>query len=534
MKKIYLIASALLLALSSTSCLKELDNPQKGAISMLDYYTNADAEDAEKLIARTYNRYFGSIESTTTGNFLDIISDDNLCGGGTWADNANQYRDAQELTLTVSSWPFRSTYQSIYAVIYYCNLIIEKIPESNDATINRVKAEAKFLRAASLFEAMRWYRNPPFADHVYGADDMLAENGDPAEMIKWILDNFEEAAATLPVVPGKGQQIKIGGRATSGAAWAYYGKAALWYATANKDNSYLSKAITAFKKVMDSGLYDLIPDVADIGRCAADFSCEYLFERNCAETNQNKNIQNDQRQTWRSLRNDNVDIPSQIVGYGWSFCNPSKEFVEFMKEHDGEDNVRFKSKLLSYDEMIAMGSTGLITGRYCPDCVGYFNATALMWVADVYPDTGNSFWSRANVAYMRYAEVLLMYAEAQFLENGDSDGSGLAALNKVRARAQLPALTKMTYQDIKDERRAELFTEEERFFDLLRWGEAAEVLKDRGKVRYEFWGYKEGTKEYDVREKAGMGHGWDSKYSQFPYSDAQLLANPNLQQAPGW
>ena len=252
MKNIYIIASALLLVFSSTSCLKELENPQKGAISMSEYYANANGEDAEKLIARTYNRYFGSIEATTTLNFLDVISDDNYCGGGSWADNANAYRDAQEFILTTASWPFRSTYQSMYAVIYYCNLIIDKIPESNDATINRVKAEAKFLRAASLFEAMRWYKNPPFADHIYGADDMLAPNGDPAEMIEWILANFEEAAATLPAVPGKGQQIKIGGRATSGAAWAYYGKAALWYATANKDNSYLSKAITALKKVMDS------------------------------------------------------------------------------------------------------------------------------------------------------------------------------------------------------------------------------------------------------------------------------------------
>ena len=229
-----------------------------------------------------------------------------------------------------------------------------------------------------------------------------------------------------------------------------------------------------------------------------------------------------------------MDIPPQIVGYGWSFCNPSKEFVEFMKEHDGVDNVRFKAKLLSFDEIIDMGSTGLFDGRYCPDCVGYFNATALMWVADVYPDTGNSFWSRANVAFMRYAEVLLMYAEAQFLANGDSDGSGLAALNKVRVRSELPPLTKLTYQDIKDERRAELFTEEERFFDLRRWGDAAEALKDRGKVRYEFWGYKPGTTEWDVREKPGLGKGWDPKYEQFPYSSAQLLANPNLQQAPGW
>jgi hypothetical protein len=92
----------------------------------------------------------------------------------------------------------------------------------------------------------------------------------------------------------------------------------------------------------------------------------------------------------------------------------------------------------------------------------------------------------------------------------------------------------MTYQDIKDERRAELWCEQERFFDLQRWNDAREVLKDAGKVRYEFYGYKPGTTEYDIREVKGKGNGWDDKYMLFPYSTTQLQANPNLKQNPGW
>ena len=127
-----------------------------------------------------------------------------------------------------------------------------------------------------------------------------------------------------------------------------------------------------------------------------------------------------------------------------------------------------------------------------------------------------------------------MYAEAQFLVNGDADGTGLAALNQVRVRAQINPLTAMTYQDIKDERRAEMWSEHERFFDLVRWGDAAEALKDKGKTWYTFWGYKEGTTEWDIQTRAGSGSGYNPKYVLFPFPFEQLSANPNLEQNDKW
>ena len=134
---------------------------------------------------------------------------------------------------------------------------------------------------------------------------------------------------------------------------------------------------------------------------------------------------------------------------------------------------------------------------------------------------------------MRYAEVLLMYAEACQLTGSDTAG-GLAALNQVRQRAGLSALSSMTMQDIKDERRAELFGEQERYFDLVRWGDAATALKDHNKVWYVFYGYKPGTTEWDVRTQEGWSKGWDPKYERLPFPYAQLSANHNLVQNPGW
>lgn len=539
----------LVLALCSSlaACQKELYNPRKGANDFDRFYAEAGAEDALKLIAEAYNTYFNGPEEIQKQNFFEIISDDMWCGGGTYADNANRYRNADELTCQPSDWIFHgprrgySLYQSIYVCIYQCNLILDKIPTTSDPVINRVKAEARFLRAVNLFEAMRIWHNPPFADHIYSAEDMHAPNGDPKEMTDWILSNLEEAAKELPSKTSRSGQADIGGRATSAAALAFYGKAALWYGTQFNDKEYVEKAVKPLKDIIDSGMYGLISEISDLFRPAADFCEEYVFERNCAETSSDKALQNDNRHTWRSLRSDNIFIPDGITGFGWGFCNPSKAFVEFMKEHDGEGNRRFVSKLMSYEQLLAMsysgGKKGIKPGMFYPNCVGYWNATCMMWTEDLYTDTGFYFYSRANNPVIRYAEVLLMYAEAKLAADGDADGTGLEALNEVRRRAGLDDAPALTMQVVMDERRAELFSECERWFDIIRWKIADKVLADAGTHRYTFLGYKEGTTEYDIDDNVrskGEGTGWNDKYWNLPYGDNQLQANPNLVQHDKW
>ena len=542
MKKIILLATTLLLSVSFTSCINKLENPQKGAIDFDSYYANAGADEALQLIASAYNKYFGLVD-VGSGNFLDIIGGDMTNGGGSWSDNANAYRDGQELVLTLGSWPFSSErrgsrmFENFYNLIYQCNLIVDRVPDQA-GDVARIKAEAKALRALGLWEAMKWYGTPPFADHIYGDEDMYAPNGDPAEMIQWILQNLDEASKELPALPGKGQQAQIGGRLVAEAAKAYYGKVAVWYGTKYKDNTILQQGQAALKSVIDSGKYELIA-VEDLFYYRSDFCSEYIFERNAAEVSQDQRYQNDNRHTWRGLRFDRLQVPAGVINYSWGYCLPSKDFVEFMLAHDGgEDNPRMRSKIISYDRLLTLpydeGKTpGVFDGNTLVDCVGWFNLLGFMWQSEEYGNTGSDHLSRANDPKLRYADVLLLYAEACVALNSDV-ADGLAALNKVRERAGLAPLASMTYQDVKDERRAEMWGERDRYFDLVRWGDAPTVLKDAGKVRYEFFGYKPGTTEYDIRETAGLGHGWEDKFLLFPFPDLQLKANENLKQNPGW
>lgn len=539
MRKSNILAGLLLSAAFLTSCESQLDIPQKGVLNMDEYYATAGPDEAESLIARVYDLYLEIPQGAQATIFIDILSDDMHAGGNSFTDNSNDYQMAHNLICTSSDWAFRTVYPGIYRIIYYCNLILEKIPETTDERINRVKAEANFMRSICLFQAIRWWGTPPFADHVYGTDEIHAPNGDPDVMIEWILTNLKDAASKLPAISAKGAQQEFGARASRHAALAYYGKVALWYGTKTGDKEMVKRAIEPLKQVIDSKLYGLIDDPALLGRPAADFCEEYIFEHNATADDGYPSYQADNRHIWRTPRPEHLNLPDQLYPMGWGFCVPTGEFGRFLEAHEGGvDKPRFKASIWTYDQLMEMDYT-LTSGpgvfaAGIPHCEGYFNAKTLLYRDDIIDMPGWWKYSESNVAYMRYAEVLLLYAEAQFVADNDADGSGLEALNQVRRRAQLADEPSLTYQIIKDERRAELFAEQERYFDLVRWGDAATALKDKGKVWYTFYGYEPGTKEWKIEATEGNGKGWDEKYQLLPFPYDQLSANPNLVQNPGW
>jgi hypothetical protein len=170
------------------------------------------------------------------------------------------------------------------------------------------------------------------------------------------------------------------------------------------------------------------------------------------------------------------------------------------------------------------------------DCQGYFRAKMLPWASDLYNyDVVQVIHTKANWPGMRYAEVLLNYAEA-CKQSGTKSAEGLAALNLVRQRAGLNTLTSYTLQDLKDEKRAELAYESERFLDLVRWGDASTALANRGFNVYNFYGYTQGTTTYNVtqtpvQDAQGFQKGRDELFP-FPYNER--LLNTNLAQNPGW
>jgi SusD family. len=544
MKKITIVLSIAALVLAASSCQRNLDIPQKSVLSTEDFYANATAEDAEALIGSVYHLYWGGRDVTCVNGvekimFLNSLDDNHYPGGGSFTDNANNFQDAGNYNVTSADAAPKIMYKGVYSVIYHCNLILEKIPASNDARINRVKAEANFLRALAMFDAVRWWGTPPLVDHLLSQDEYYQSNTPTEESIKWILAQMKEAAEQLPAISGKGQQEKFGARISKHAALAYRGKVGLWYGQKFNDKEVLKEAVADLKTVIDSGLYGLVSDMFIIERQAGDFCEEYLFEHNAGDNDGFPgDPSNDLRHTWMGWPS-SIQLPKEFFG-GWGWNAVSKEFGEFLEAHEGgTDKPRFKSTIHTYEQVLDMDynpgvTPGVKTVVY--HNAGYFTFRGVGFLGEAYEGTSPPFWKwyKVNTPMLRYAEVLLLYAEAKFLYDNDADGSGLKALNEVRKRAQIPELDSMTYQDIKDERRAELFCEQERFFDLVRWGDAPTVLANKGKKYYKFYGYKPGTTEWNVEEVEGSGKGWQDKYNLFPFPYEQTSANPNLEQNPGW
>ena len=543
MKNKSIIRLMLFIVLILASCEQDLlDIKQKSALPLDDYYANAGPEEAEALIASVYNRLFNNVYGIATTIFLDVLSDDHFAGGASFSDLANNFQEANNYSASSQTANFQTMYNSCYEIIYWCNLILERIPESNDETIKRVKAEADFLRALCMFELVRWFGTPPFVDHVLTKEEYNMPNSNHAEIIPWCLERMQEAADALPAIPGIGQQQAYGARISKHAALAYKGKVALWYGTRYDNDEILSQAVEPLKTVINSDLYGLVDDMFLISRKAGDFCKEYVFEHNAADANGYSRYQADLRQTWMNLRPENMAIPDDVFMLGWGWCAVSGDFGRFLEAHEGgTEKPRFKSTIHTYEQILDMSyeNSALPPGIFTAiaHCEGYFRFRNILFNEDLYTDiTGWWQYSAANYHYMRYAEVLLLYAEAKFLVDGDADGTGLAALNQVRVRAEQDPLGALTYQDIKDERRAELWSEHERYFDLVRWGDAATVLKDHGKTWYKFWGYYDGTTDWHVEteDKSSTYKGWDAKYNLLPFPYTQLAANPNLVQNPGW
>ena len=527
------------LFLTSTSCQDSLTIPQKNVYDTEEYYQNANADDAEKLIASIYRSMF-DYQGVGVAMWLNIISDDNHAGN---PFGANEFHigDTFTMTPTIAS-SIVTVYNTSYSIIYKANMILEKIPDSNDARINRVKAEAKFARAYAMFELCRWFGNPPLVKGlVTTEEERYMENADPTQVppkehIDWILENYDEAIAALPALSGKGTQEAFGARISKHAVLAYAGKACLWYATRFKDDSYLTKADQYLEQVVNSGLYGLVNDMSILETPAADFCEEYLFEHNAAENdNYPGGTQNDLRETYYSWDNTSIVMPGDWYGKGWFWNHPTKDFAMFLENFEGStETKRYRSSIMNFKQIADLTGTPYdkVLMKAIPHNEGWMRIRGTAKTADFYNVPGFWKYSRANRVYLRYAEVLLMYAEVRFLL-GDATGKGLDALNQVRQRDELAPISALTLQAIKDERRAELYSEPERFFDLLRWGDAPTVLKDEGKKLYTLMAI-DANGDPVVTAIDGPGQGWQDKYWFFPYPQAQIEANPNLKQNPGW
>ena len=532
-KSIFVIVAVIILSVFTYSCNQDLLNTeQRGVINSDRFYENATDAQAQALIAYVYKQAFTI--TGISGWYYDMSFDVNATGV-----------TVSNVSVSSQNHAGNARFTSLYRINYLCNMIIDKMNEdSNEKTI--ITGEAYFWRAWAYMYLIQMYGTPPLVDHVL-TGDLNLPNGDRAALWNYVETSFQEAVSRLPVKSSLDGQRQIGGRVTKHSAYAALGKAQLW-------KGDYAAAISSFEQVINSNLYDLIDDYSAFFRPHADFCKEYMWELSVPDNDQaNHDLLSYSHMLNSGWRGENVRQPGGIeMGFGSSMYN--KEFYDFMIARGEKGKNRYLGTIWDQedvlDKFISIGEASNRTEAYSVmwgipphSGQGYFPAKHLQYAEDLYESTGfQDYFSKSNIPMMRFSDVLLCYAEACAL-SGTKASEGLAALNRVRVRAGLDPFTALTLQDVKDEKRAELIMEGERYFDLIRWGDTPTAVAGRGFFSYQFYGYKEGTdmengspSDYDVVAEVFNGAqnfvvGRDELFP-FPYSEMNL--NENLRQNPNW
>lgn len=445
----------------------------RGQFLTENYYSNSDqAYSALISVYDVLRKNSGGFENMIT--MMNAGSDDQYAGGGGATDGAG-IQGFSNYTLNANIVP-GSFWNDHYQGIFRANILISKLPNTDiDASLKaRLEAEAKTLRAIYYFNLVRLFKNIPLTIEPLTAANMYDVVQAPvADVYTQIEKDLSEAISVLPATITVATEA---GRLTKGAAQALLGKVYLY------DNKK-TEAAAQFQEVNGTPGqtsqygYRLLDKFSDLWVFTNKFNTESILE--CVHTNQSNadwgfwgtgadegnsvNIMVGPRSYSRPAGSTAPDIPS-----GWSFNVFTEDFYDVIKNDPRRDATVFDLNTLK-----AAGQADYIAGY---QNTGYFLKKFLPGRADVRTGGGAVELNYQQDTYIiRLADSYLMEAEAL----GGTGARAQALLDAVRARVGLSPVP-VSLDAIKRERRLELAGEGHRFFDLVRWGEAAVALTDRG------------------------------------------------------
>ena len=591
MKKIVYSVLAFAALMLGVSCEKNLDIPQKGVTAIETFYqTDEDAISAlNAAYARFATRITGQDGSSIYTDYkaaLNNCGDDMYAAGSNFGDN-DFMAQLDEFRLDSGNQVVDHFYKNLFQVNYACNLVIDNfkdgLPEGGPTpTTKRCVAEARVMRAYIYFLLTALWNTPPMIDHVLAEGLPYNSDKDPEnpmsheDLFKWVASECEAAIPDLD--ERKSPQDKDGAvKVTKGFAWAVQGKALLFV----KD---YAGAKAALKKVIDSGKYALVPGSkwADLFHVEGDCNEEKVFEMNI-EYNSALGAWGGQiqRSTWMEAniwnwRSDHFVAGASPQGKytggvdGWGGLGVPQWFGDEFFANDGH-SPRFDGSFKRIDDAVYnMEYNSPEIAALTPE---QRKTSKLVGIADVEQGLyGQSFWLpfkqllRAtdagaygsnvrlnNGIIMRYAEVLLLYAEAA-IQSGDA-AEGAKYVNMIRERVGLAPLASVGMPELKKEKSYELWLEGSRWLDLLRWGDTERVKKagqDVPKLFDKFfrepkstdqgikWLDNDNTQRFytvstheaiDAKYTVGFKEG---KHEFFPFPISVMDKNPNMVQNPGW
>jgi SusD family. len=457
--------------LGLSSCSSDFLNvyPQTSVSSGTFYKTPEHFEQA------TVGTYVRLRRIVLSGIIMDEMRSDNAFYT-MYAGDRGPYLNTEVIALflddqNTGSW-ISDRYNEVYNGIARANTILARLDGSSltDSEKSKFRAEALFLRAFYYFDLVtHWGGVPLMLDEVSGEDGAFIPKSTAEEVYDRILADVSESISIgLPVATTFPQS----GRATMGAAkmlraYAYMSKPSREYAKAEQD----LKDITN----MNYGLLDNYKDVFSLSNKN---SKESIFEVQYLDGD------GDQHSDfpWRLIpKCSNLDLLMGINANNYAYTSggwtvPTQELIDSYEDGDLRLNATIAVAEGTEDvsQQFTFETLKEPKGYVCPP------GKAFHYFTRKYYNPPYSFSLKAgdNFPLYRYSGALLLLAEC-LVEQG-KNSEALPYINQVRARAGLPALTTATKKNVSDEMRHELAFENHRWTDLIRTGQAIEVMNKHG------------------------------------------------------
>ncbi len=510
---------SLVVAVLLTSCEDWLTETSPATTELSDYYTSG-----QTCIYTTNAAYVPlgwEYNYTYYSEFFigDVMSDDALKGGQNISDMADAY-DLENFKTIANNELVLDYYRAQYQGIGRCNLGLSEIPlvETDSAMTesvqNRLLGELKYLRALYYFNLVRAFGGVPLVDTIIvSSSDWQQPRSSAEDIYAFIISDLEDAV-TLLWEKSEYSDDDLG-RATKGAAQAMLLKANLYIQDYEAAEQWGNAIIS-------SNEYSLQPVYSDNFNLEHENGIESVFEIQYTEDATSDYGGSDGEGGNGYTRGTFTTIltrgRSSVLGGGWGFNKPTQNLYD---EYEDSDPRRDATILNPTDDQIENESQEIYLGSR------YLNKKTAMYDTNDNPiELAHPSRGPLNRPVIRYADVLLMYAEA-CCETGDL-GKAKIALEEVRSRARqgetdiLPEFPNYNdYTDnqddlrkaIRHERRVELGMEGHRWFDICRWGIAKEVMDT----------YKE-TETEEVQ--SNMAEFIEGKHELLPIPSKEIELNP--------
>ena len=493
-----------------SSCTKELEPVNPNVITQVNFWKNETdvlsslAATYKFLRSDAYNSYWGYKGVQLVNGRGDDFFIRN--------DDKNMYQVTTFSNTTTTSHP-GNIFAGCYTGIFRANQVIENVPNISMADTLKKKyiAEAKFLRALNYFHLALYFSDVPIITKVpQERKDYFVKQSTQEMVWTQVVSDLQEAKSLLPVAYSS-QWV---GRATKGAAIGYLGKSYVYQKKWAEAENEFKLLVTPTGQAQAPFSYNLLDNYEDNFLKGTDNNVESLFEIEMQNVGGSA--------SYTSTENANEGQGTTIAGgfaptevAGWFQAYPTnKMFDEFQKEKTitGDFDPRMYASIV-WDYP---GAT-FYNKPYTSFSVVFGKKSRIRKYQNWRDNNEGIFISEINEKALRFADILLLYAETLTMEGRVIEAYPL--VNRIRTRAKLATLPVGYNQgqmmtEIRHQRMVEFFREGQRFLDLRRWGLLETEIANSD---------KEGNQFFNLQ-----------KHAYFPIPQNEINTNPNIEQSPAW